>query len=268
MNSQNPAGKSSTPSKVKDRNRQKSIKIIAVMFTIVIGVVAISLAIFAFISDKDAVTPRPNGSFIFYEADYKYNIMNDREYLDLDRQIYFENPLSGITVSFNEDTLEDLPEDQKDYIMVLYEFIDHAIHGKSAELNALFSEEYVEAGGDLKRDFTMQQLYNIKITYIDTVSEVVDGNTHVSYDYWLEYMIRKNNGTFRNDMESDCIRKEYVRVTNRDGNLGIDVLSPFTTQVKNEQVIDVSEIIKITGITFAVVALVWIAVAVILKKKK
>jgi hypothetical protein len=268
MNSQKSVEKSKRLSEKTNRNRKKSARIIVIMFSFVIGITAIALAVVGFASNRNTDNPRPNSSLIFYEADYDYNIMKDREYLELDRQIYFENPLTGMTVSFTEDTLEDLPKDQKNHILHIYSFINHAINGNTEELNALFSKEYVEAGGKVKLDFTMQQLYNIKITYIDTVSEEVDGNTYVSNDYWLEYMIRKNNGTFRNDMESDCIRKEYVRVTDRAGEMGIDVLSPFTTQVKNEQVIDIPKILTLTAVTFAAIAIIVISVSIIVKKKK
>jgi len=93
----------------------------------------------------------------------------------------------------------------------------------------------------------MQQLYNIKITYIQETSEVVDGNNIVSYEYWLEYMIRNNNGTFRSDMASDCIRKEYVRVTDRNGTIGIDVLSPYQTATMPDN-IEIYKILLISGI--------------------
>jgi hypothetical protein len=135
-------------------------------------------------------------------------------------------------------------------------------------LNQLFSKEYVEAGGKTKMDFTMQQLYNIRITYITSSSETIDGFTTESYDYWLEYMIRKNNGTFRNDMGSDCIKKEYVRVTDRNGILGIDVLAPYNTKVKEPTGGDGDRIVIAFAASLAIVGAACFAGAMIIKKKK
>ena len=188
MNSQKPIG-NSTSQVVSKRNRKKSVTIIAVMFAVIFGIIILSIIAIAMISKQNEGSVNQTGSLIFYEADYDYNIMKDEDYLDLDRQIYFENTVDGMTVTFTDDTLEDLPKDQKAHLLHIYEFIRCAIYGRTDELNALFSQEYVDAGGKLKMDFTMQQLYNIKITYVEMSSEIVDGNTYVSYDYWLEYMI-------------------------------------------------------------------------------
>ena len=266
MNSQKPIGNSTRQVDSK-RNRKKSVAIIAVMFAVIFGIIILSVVAIALISKQNEVQPNKTGSLIFYEADYDYNIMRDQDYLDLDRQIYFENTVDGMTVTFTDDTLVDLPMDQTAHLLHIYEFIRCAIYGRTDELNTLFSQEYVDAGGKLKMDFTMQQLYNIKITYVEMSSEIVDGNTYVSYDYWLEYMIRKNNGTFRSDMGSDCVRKEYIRVTDRAGTMGIDVLAPYTTQNQVHQAVDTGKIMTITAVTLGVIALGWFTIALIVKKK-
>ena len=82
----------------------------------------------------------------------------------------------------------------------------------------------------------------------------------------IEYMIRKNNGTFRNDMASDCIKKEYVRITNRDGEYEIDVLAPFKTEIKQQQEIESGTIIAISGVSLLVIIAVT-ACCVIVNKK-
>jgi hypothetical protein len=78
-------------------------------------------------------------------------------------------------------------------------------------------------------EFTKQKLYDIEIEFYQETSTNEDGDTVNSFDYWLYYKIRRNNGTFRNDMASDCSRKEYIRVSERDGKWKIDILKPFVT---------------------------------------
>ena len=112
----------------------------------------------------------------------------------------------------------------------------------------------------------MQQLYNIKVTFITDTSTESNGYSYSSQDFWLEYMIRKNNGTFRNDMPSDCIKKEYVRVTNRNGDYRIDVLSPFKTTAPERQTISNSTVISIVAVTVIMLTMV-IATSVFITKK-
>lgn len=271
MNSQIPSKnskntcKNNSPSR---RNRNKSIAIISILFGIVLLIVAFSLIALAILSDNDHSESNSNGTYLFYEADYDYDIMKDKKYLQLDRQVYFENPEMGTTVVITKEMLDEVPNDQKEYVLLLYDYVNYAINGNYEELNGLFSKEYVEAGGKLKMDFTMQQLYNIKITYVASSSEIVDGTTHTSYDYWLEYMIRRNNGTFRSDMESDGARKEYVRVTKRGERLGIDVLSPYTTVDGNKAIVNIKDIIIISILAIACISVFTSVTAYLIKKRK
>lgn len=238
MNSQKPGSKSSDKRAFTENSaaqRKKARAYIITFFGIVIATVVLSLALMGAITHFEETDEHSGGSLLFHQADYDYDILKDEQYLELDRDVRFFDPSNGITVAIIDGNLEDVPSFLHDSVGLICNFVDYAIKGETERLNDLFSDEYIEADGKLKMDFTMQQLYNIKIAYVTSSSAEVDGSTHVSHDFWLEYMIRKNNGTFRNDMESDCIRKEYVRVTDRNGTLGIDVLAPYTTATVNEQ---------------------------------
>lgn len=268
MNSQKKSIKKVNTELSGKRNRSRAITIISILFGSVLGIVILSICALMLFSDNEQQESQSNGTHIFYEPDYDYDILADEEYLELDRQIYFKNQDTGITVVISKDKLEDAPGDQKEYVALLCDFIDYAINGKSEELNGLFSREYVEADGKLKMDFTMQQLYNIRITYVQTLTEEVDGELLTSCDYWLEYKIRKNNGTFRNDMESDCIREEYVRITKRDDRIGIDVLTPYTTKPIESEIIKPEDIILISVIAIVtLVAFIGISVYTVKRKK-
>ena len=267
MNSQKKNVNKESKARSNGRNRRKSIAIISILFGGALIIVLLSLVMLGMVADKDDKEQDSIHTYIFYEPDYDYDIMNDIKYLDLDRQIYFENPELGLTVVVDKDKLDDVPSDQKEFVSLLCDFVNYAIFGRSEDFNALFSDEYVDADGKLKIDFTMQQLYNIKITYVDNFSEVVDGVTQESYDYWIEYMIRKNNGTFRNDMESDCTRKEYIRITKREESIGIDALIPYTTTVQKGEIIDAGELAVIILLGLVTIA-TFVGVSVAVFKKK
>ena len=270
MNSQKPINKSRTSSgsdKSNVKNRQSN-SIIFIFLIFIIGTTVMCMALLAAMTEKEKDQPQKGTTYLFYEPNYDINILENENYLELDRTIKFENPDNGITYAIENGNMDEVPTIMHESVGVLCNFIEYAILGESDKLNQLFSEEYIEAGGKTKMDFTMQQLYNIKITYIPSSSEVIEGSTVESYDYWLEYMIRQNNGTFRNDMESDCVKKEYVRVTNRNGVLGIDVLAPYNTEVKEPSESKTNKIV-LSFITSAfIVGIGCFAGSIIINKKQ
>ena len=270
MNSQKPLDnnrKLSTKDK-KQSNNRKSKRIIIIFLIFIIGTTLMCAALLAAMSAKDKEQPEPGTTYLFYEPDYDKNILEDKFYLDLDRTVKFENPDNGITYAIVNGNMDEVPTIMHDSVGLLCDFVEYAILGESEMLNSLFSKEYIDAGGKTKMDFTMQQLYNIKITYVTSSSEVIDGFTVESYDYWLEYMIRQNNGTFRNDMESDCIKKEYVRVTDRNGILGIDVLAPYNTSPQAPSGVYEHRIVIAVIASAAITGLVCFAGSLIIKKKQ
>lgn len=253
--------------------RSRSKKIIIAIFCAIIALIILCFAIMGMINqyyNKQTDDNNDQGTLIFHEADFERNILLDKNYLDLDRVIRYENTANGITVAMSKDDLSEVPTEQKNYLYLACEFIDLAINGDYNAFNELFSDEYVEAGGELKLKFTMQQLYDIKITYI-TASNFVEGDTTVNYyDYWIEYKIRQNNGTFRHDMESDCSRKEYLRISNRNEDYRIDVLTPYKSVEPHTTPIDskaITILITVTVILLLIIISVVFVITRIIHKK-
>jgi hypothetical protein len=154
---------------------------------------------------KEDETYRPN-TIIFHEADYDYNILKDSEYLSLDRRPYLCDESTGVTVSVNEDDIET----QDDGFKLLCKMINCIIRGDHKGYNALFSSNYYAVEENLpEEEFTMQQVYDIKLTRVRKSEHTEKGVTYVQYEYVVEYKIRKNNGTFRTDIGSDASRKQY-----------------------------------------------------------
>ncbi len=265
MNSRNPG-----PKRTRFNNKStdpKRSELIIIMIIALIAVITIScIGAVALLSKSGKPEETPDPSFTFYEADFEYDIMKDEKYLDLDRTVRFEDPETRITVALDGGRIDEVPTDQHKAVQVILDFINYAIMGKTDELNSLFSDEYIDADGAVKSDFTMQQLYNIKITYVTTSSQTVNGDTQVSYDYWLEYMIRMNNGTFRHDMDSDCVRKEYVRITERERVNEIDVLAPYKTVNRAPSTIDTGTALAIFGISVLMIVAVFALFYIIIKK--
>lgn len=192
--------------------------LIAVIFLIIGGV----------IPKKDNRPVGTNSGYSFVPVNPDENIYEDEVWLDLDRTCYFEDESSGMTVSIDEN-LSDVPSYCRQAVETLIKFINAAIAGDTDTFNGLFSKNYFEAGGEGKTSFTPQKLYDIKFSLISYGDIEEDGAKHESFHFWIEYKIKDNNGTFRNDMGSDATRKEYAVMTTRDESVMIDALVPYKT---------------------------------------
>lgn len=162
-------------------------------------------------------------TIIFHTPDYDEDITKDAHYMDLDRQIYYADLSTGVTISLSEATYAE----QGEAVEMLCHMIESIIAGDHETYNTFFSEEYLEREGE-KDMFTAQKLYNITITLLSSEEITDNGPTYDQYTFSLEYMICENNGTFRTDVGSDAIRKQAVVVTDREGEMLIDVISGYT----------------------------------------
>ena len=156
-----------------------------------------------------------SSSYIFHEADYDADIYADVEYMDLNRYITFSD---GVVSTVLE---EDEYAEQDADLRFMIDYIHAIIAGDAEAYNACFSEKYYARNKPLDR-FTMQKLYEIKLTRTETQTEQVEGGEYTIHGYVVEYMIRHNNGTFRRDLGSDSIRAQYLVVSNREGDWKID----------------------------------------------
>lgn len=163
---------------------------------------------------EEATTTRPN-TVIYFDPDYDYDIMQDQEYLELDRYIYY-------TDSRTNETIILLDHEIKDYgagMVTLKTMLDAIIAGDHETYNSLFSTNYYDVEGrEPEEPFTMQQVYDILITRVN-VTDVTDEKlgTYTQYEYTVEYKIHKNNGTFRTDLGHDDSRKQYFILSDSTG---------------------------------------------------
>jgi hypothetical protein len=153
----------------------------------------------------EIVTKKPS-TIIFYEPDWDLDIMKEAGYLAKDRSVYFCDARYGYT--------EVLTEKNKDKygpaVSVLNTMIDCIIRGDHEGYNALLSANYLNTeGNEPEAPFTMQQLYDIKLTLVAEGEKSENGKTYTQYEFEVEYRIRHNNGTFRTDIDEDESRKQY-----------------------------------------------------------
>jgi len=182
---------------IKQRERKK--KILKASAGVIIGVFVLFVILVLVLSGIDGcmknqrraeIDSLTRWDYIYPDPDYDYNIFEDDAYMATDRQVWFSDGVMKTTIA------------EDDYISAEIKFmcgvIELIINGDYEEYNKIFTDAYIRsAGGDWRERFTMQQLFNIELEYVDVRES---GNVLYS-DIMLTYRIRNNNGTFRKDLD-------------------------------------------------------------------
>ncbi len=175
--------------------------------------------------DEVETNAKPN-TVIYYDPDYEYDIMQDAEYLELDRYIYYTDIRMNETIIIPEDKVASYGP----AVVTLKTMIDAIIAGDHETYNSLFSSTYFEADDSRKPEppFTMQQVYDIELTMVETKDCIEDNKRYTMYVFDVEYKIHKNNGTFRTDLGHDDSRKQRFILSDSTGSqVLIDQIGDF-----------------------------------------
>ena len=170
----------------------------------------ISIPIINFLSQvqdkggKGEETKPPSSTIIFATPNFDYNILEDEEYLSLNRRIYLCDERYGITEELTDKNITAYGA----AAVVLRDAINALIAGDADAYNALFSENYY-ATHKPESAFTMQRIYDIKFTLVKETEKVGEKGNYTQYEYEVEYKIQLNDGTFRTDIGHDESRKQY-----------------------------------------------------------
>jgi len=214
---------------IKQKEKRKKMLLIALF--VVVGIfVVFGLTVVILSGVKNHLQARRNAeyekstnrSYVYPPPDYDLNIFDDSGYLSLDRSIWF-NDGAMRTVITDETFANYTPE-----LQFMYNVINFIINGNYTEYNKIFTEDYrKKAGDELRERFTMQQLYNIELEIVDmsTAGDTVT-NTVVS----VSYMIRNNNGTFRNDLDynEEAIRSVVYMLATTGSEIKVTDLMPLS----------------------------------------
>ncbi len=198
-------------------SKKKKTVLIWVAVVLLLGGAAFVLLEFPELFDRYSGTYEVTGSNgfydYFYEADYSLKLEeyeDYRDYLDLDRVLYYKN--GNQTVGISDDEIDSYP----DVIRFFRRYFDSIIDGNSEKYNSMFGEEYYKTH-DKKEKFTPQMIYDITVEQLSTSSD--DDVSEYVFD--VSYKIFENNGTFRDDIYSNASRTQRITLDDSEGEIKI-----------------------------------------------
>ena len=210
-----------TPNTFEEQSRQareatrRLKKRMIIVLVCLVAFMVIALPLISFLEQLEQnptnqeVETHKSSTIIFHEPDWDADIMRDPAYVSLDRTIYYCDSQYGMTVALDQKNYDDYGP----AVLLLHRMIELIIAGDADEYNKLFSDHYYE-NHDPEDPFTMQQIYDIKITKVKEAEKSEGGITYTQYEYEVEYRIRNNNGTFRTDIGDGESRKQYFVLSN------------------------------------------------------
>ena len=196
----------------------KMKKRLLIVIAAVIGAIFLLVGVTALIGSMTdgRENPFPDVEGNEFYPTYQGDIMQNKGYLELDREVDYDNSY-GLTQSINEENREEFDLT----VLFLCDYLQTIIAGDANAYNACFNETYFKSVKPMGA-FSPQMLYDMKIVY-QSEEEGEKGARLITYR--LEYMIYRNDGTFRRDVGSDAMRPQFVTLrVSADGSIAIERL--------------------------------------------
>ena len=102
-------------------------------------------------------------------------------------------------------------------------YFDAVIRGDWETYNTFFTDRYYEAEEPHVR-FAPQMIYNIEVEQLDETAKE-DGTTKWTFN--VGYMIYRNDGTFRNDIPSNAVKKLRFTLIEASDGVKIDAIDYY-----------------------------------------
>jgi len=146
-------------------------------------------------------------SYTFYPSDYGADLSKDAEYLELDRYLHLQRGAENFAVTDGDYAA--WGED----VEFFSRYFDAAVAGDAERYNSLFTDAYYRTHEPYER-FAPQRIYNITL---EKRSE-----TESTWVYDVTYAIHRNDGSFRNDIDSDAAKTLIFTLVREGGTVRIE----------------------------------------------
>lgn len=155
-------------------------------------------------------------SYAFYPTDYDLDVSADEYYMGLDRYIHIQRGAENFAVTDGDYAAWGKP------IAFFARYFEAAIAGDAEAYNALFTDAYYKSHEPYER-FAPQMIYGIKLEEMSS-TESAAGD---SYVYNVTYAIYRNDGSFRNDIDSNAFKTLIFYLVPDGDSLKIDAIDYY-----------------------------------------
>ncbi|MBE6560772.1 MAG: hypothetical protein E7662_06575 [Ruminococcaceae bacterium] len=155
-------------------------------------------------------------SYSFYPTDYDLDVSADEYYMGLDRYIHIQRGAENFAVTDGDYAAWGKP------IEFFARYFGAAIAGDAEAYNALFTDAYYKSHEPYER-FAPQMIYGIKLEEM-SATESAAGD---SYVYNVTYAIYRNDGSFRNDIDSNAFKTLIFYLVPDGNSLKIDAIDYY-----------------------------------------
>lgn len=157
-------------------------------------------------------------SYVFYPSNYSLDVTTDETYMGLDRYVYYKN--GGETIAVTDGNYAQYGK----AVEFFGTYFETVIAGDTETYNTYFTDHYYESNTPYSL-FAPQMLYDI---LIEQLSQAENSDGTVLYTFNVSYKIHRNDGTFRNDIDSDASKTLYYElIEDQNGTVKIDRITYY-----------------------------------------
>lgn len=127
-----------------------------------------------------------------------------------DRGVTYTN--GNLTVTVDREHLDDVSEAYRETVLFMFDYIDAMINGDAQKFNSMYAASFFKDGRTPRERFTQQKIYAANIVAVDNWYDDSESSAVTYYNIGIDYMIKNNNGTLRDDMGSDAVRRKYLTI--------------------------------------------------------
>ena len=155
-------------------------------------------------------------SFSFYPTDYDLDVTKDATYMGLDRYIHIQRGAENYAITDGDFAAHG------EAAVFFAKYFETAVAGDADAYNKLFTDNYYKSAEPYER-FAPQMIYGITLEELS----VTEGAAGDSYIYNVTYAIHRNDGTFRNDIDSNAFKTLIFYLVPDGGELKIDAIDYY-----------------------------------------
>ena len=193
----------------KDAQKRRIIFWLSVIFAVLLCALVV-LGIFFIHKKNTSVVP---GIIHYHLADYDEDIFLNKAYMSFQRDLTYG--AAGVEQIFSYEKDYDSASSECKFFL---DYFQTVINGDYEALPDYYVEDYFAQ----KPKFTMQMIYEPYVSYHSVSSEEIDGVEQNLYNFYVQYRIFQNNGTFRQGVSSNtAVPQIYQLVKTLDGSYRI-----------------------------------------------